>query len=105
MLDQSTPRQTALGEPAHEAHIEQDLARAATGIASELGDLAGQARALGTLGAIASVCGRTGQGEALLERAAEYFERALRANPNLAQVAAVLEQIREVLEQRRRESI
>ena len=40
-----------------------------------------------------------------LERAAEYFERALGANPNLAQVAAVLEQIREVLEQRRRESI
>ena len=40
-----------------------------------------------------------------LERAAEYFERALGANPNLAQVAAVLEQIREVLEQRRKESI
>ena len=38
MLDQSTPRQTTLGEPAHEAHVEQDLARAATGIASELGD-------------------------------------------------------------------
>lgn len=38
MLDRSTPRQTALAEPAHEAHVEQDLARAATGIASELGD-------------------------------------------------------------------
>lgn len=38
MLERSTPRQTALGEPAHEAHVEQDLARAATGIASELGD-------------------------------------------------------------------
>jgi hypothetical protein len=38
MLDRSTPRQTTLGEPAHEAHVEQDLARAATGIASELGD-------------------------------------------------------------------
>jgi hypothetical protein len=38
MLERSTPRQTALGEPAHEAHIEQDLARAATGIASELGE-------------------------------------------------------------------
>jgi len=38
VLDRSAPRQTALAEPAHEAHIEQDLARAATGIASELGD-------------------------------------------------------------------
>jgi hypothetical protein len=38
MLDRSTPRPTALTEPAHEARIEQDLARAATGIASELGD-------------------------------------------------------------------
>lgn len=40
-----------------------------------------------------------------LERAAEYFERALGVNPNLEQVAAVLEQIRQVLEQRRRQSI
>jgi tetratricopeptide (TPR) repeat protein len=40
-----------------------------------------------------------------LERAAEYFERALRVNPNLAQVEAMLEQIRDVLKQRRRQSI
>lgn len=38
MLARGTSRRTALGEPAHEAHVEQDLARAATGIASELGD-------------------------------------------------------------------
>jgi len=40
-----------------------------------------------------------------LERAAEYFERALAVNPNLEQVKAVLEEIREVLIQRRRQSI
>jgi len=40
-----------------------------------------------------------------LPRAAEYFERALAVNPNLAQIEAVLEQIREILRQRRRQSI
>ena len=35
----------------------------------------------------------------------EYFEKALAVNPNLAQVEAVLEQIREVLRQRRQQSI
>ncbi len=40
-----------------------------------------------------------------LERAAEYFERALTVNPNLAQVEAALEQIRELIKQRRRQSI
>lgn len=39
------------------------------------------------------------------ERAADYFERALKVNPNLAQVEALLEEIREVLKQRRRQSI
>jgi len=40
-----------------------------------------------------------------LPRAAEYFEKALAVDPNLAQVEAVLEQIREVLRQRRQQSI
>ena len=40
-----------------------------------------------------------------LPRAAEYFEKALAVDPNLAQVVAVLEQIREVLRQRRQQSI
>ena len=40
-----------------------------------------------------------------LGHAAEYFERALEVNPNLAQVAATLEQIRAVLRQRRQQSI
>ena len=38
MLDPGTLRTTALREPSHEAHVEQDLSRVATGIASELGD-------------------------------------------------------------------
>jgi tetratricopeptide (TPR) repeat protein len=40
-----------------------------------------------------------------LPRAAEYFEKALAVNPNLAQVEAVLERIREILRQRRQQSI
>ena len=40
-----------------------------------------------------------------LEHAAEYFERALSVNPNLDRVEATLEQIREVLKERRRQSI
>jgi len=40
-----------------------------------------------------------------LSRAAQYFERALAVNPNLDQIRAMLEQIREVLRQRRRQSI
>lgn len=40
-----------------------------------------------------------------LERAVEYFERALAVNPNLEQVEAGLEQIRELIRQRRRQSI
>jgi tetratricopeptide (TPR) repeat protein len=40
-----------------------------------------------------------------LERAAEYFERALAVNPNLEQVEAGLEQIRELIRLRRRQSI
>jgi tetratricopeptide (TPR) repeat protein len=40
-----------------------------------------------------------------LPRAAEYFEKALAVDPNLAQVEAVLEQIREILRQRRQQSI
>ena len=40
-----------------------------------------------------------------LERAAEYFERALTVNPNLDQIEVLLEQIREVLAARRRQSI
>jgi tetratricopeptide (TPR) repeat protein len=40
-----------------------------------------------------------------LPRAVEYFEKALAVNPNLAQIEATLEQIREVLRQRRQQSI
>ncbi|MGH7321323.1 MAG: hypothetical protein ACRELA_17090, partial [Candidatus Rokuibacteriota bacterium] len=40
-----------------------------------------------------------------LDHAAQYFERALVVNPNLEQIEGVLEQIREVLRQRRRQSI
>ena len=40
-----------------------------------------------------------------LPKAAEYFEKALAVNPNLAQIGRVLEQIREVLRQRRQQSI
>jgi tetratricopeptide (TPR) repeat protein len=40
-----------------------------------------------------------------LPRAAEYFEKALSVNPNLTQIGTVLEQIREVLRQRRQQSI
>jgi tetratricopeptide (TPR) repeat protein len=40
-----------------------------------------------------------------LPRAAGYFERALAVNPNLAQIGRLLEEIREVLRQRRQPSI
>lgn len=40
-----------------------------------------------------------------LPRAAEYFEKALAVDPTLTQVEAVLEQVREVLRQRRQQSI
>jgi tetratricopeptide (TPR) repeat protein len=40
-----------------------------------------------------------------LPKAAEYFEKALDVDPTLTQVEAVLEQIREVLRQRRQQSI
>jgi tetratricopeptide (TPR) repeat protein len=40
-----------------------------------------------------------------LPRAAEYFAKALAVNPNLAQIGTVLEQIREILRQRRPQSI
>jgi tetratricopeptide (TPR) repeat protein len=40
-----------------------------------------------------------------LERAAEYFTRALAVNPNLTQVEGILEQIREVLQRRRQQTI
>jgi tetratricopeptide (TPR) repeat protein len=40
-----------------------------------------------------------------LERAVEYFERALAVNPNLRQVEAALRQLRDILEQRRRQTI
>ena len=40
-----------------------------------------------------------------LPKAAEYFEKALAVDPTLAQVEAVLERIREVLRQRRQQSI
>ncbi|HEY7138471.1 MAG TPA: tetratricopeptide repeat protein [Methylomirabilota bacterium] len=40
-----------------------------------------------------------------LPKAAEYFEKALAVDPTLAQVESVLEQIREVLRQRRQQSI
>jgi tetratricopeptide (TPR) repeat protein len=40
-----------------------------------------------------------------LPKAAEYFEKALAVDPTLAQVEAVLEQIREALRQRRQQSI
>ncbi len=40
-----------------------------------------------------------------LERAAEYFERALSVNPNLESIEAALEQMREVLKRRRRQAI
>ena len=40
-----------------------------------------------------------------LPRAAEYFEKALAVDPTLTQVEGVLEQIREVLRQRRQQSI
>ena len=40
-----------------------------------------------------------------LPKAAEYFEKALAVDPTLAQVEAVLGQIREVLRQRRQQSI
>ncbi|HEV8674808.1 MAG TPA: tetratricopeptide repeat protein [Methylomirabilota bacterium] len=40
-----------------------------------------------------------------LERAAEYFERALTVNPNLETVEAVLEQLHELLKQRKKQAI
>lgn len=40
-----------------------------------------------------------------LPKAAEYFAKALAVNPNLAQVEAMLEQIREVLRRRRQQAI
>jgi tetratricopeptide (TPR) repeat protein len=40
-----------------------------------------------------------------LSRALEYFERALRVNPNLEQIEAGVNQLRELLQQRRRQSI
>jgi tetratricopeptide (TPR) repeat protein len=40
-----------------------------------------------------------------LPRAAEYFEKALAVNPNLVQIEAMLEQIREVLRQHRQQII
>lgn len=40
-----------------------------------------------------------------LERASEYFERTLAVNPNLGQIEAVLAQIRELLTQRRRQTL
>jgi tetratricopeptide (TPR) repeat protein len=40
-----------------------------------------------------------------LPKAAEYFEKALAVNPNLAQIERVLKEIREVLRQRRQQSI
>jgi tetratricopeptide (TPR) repeat protein len=40
-----------------------------------------------------------------LERAVEYFEKALAVNPNLAQVEATVRQLREILVQRRRQAI
>jgi len=40
-----------------------------------------------------------------LPRAAEYFERALRVNPNLSQVEAILGQLRELLLRGARPSI
>ncbi|MBI2468325.1 MAG: tetratricopeptide repeat protein [Candidatus Rokubacteria bacterium] len=40
-----------------------------------------------------------------LERAARYFERALAVNPNMTQIERVLERLREVLLERRRQAI
>lgn len=40
-----------------------------------------------------------------LERAVEYFEKALAVNPNLGQVEATVRQLREILVQRRRQAI
>jgi tetratricopeptide (TPR) repeat protein len=40
-----------------------------------------------------------------LPKAAEYFEKALIVNPNLAQIGRALDEIREVLRQRRQQSI
>jgi tetratricopeptide (TPR) repeat protein len=40
-----------------------------------------------------------------LPKAAEYFEKALAVNPNLAQIGRALDEIREVLRQRRQQSI
>ena len=40
-----------------------------------------------------------------LPKAAEYFEKALAVDPTLVQVKSVLERIREVLRQRRQQSI
>jgi tetratricopeptide (TPR) repeat protein len=40
-----------------------------------------------------------------LPRAAQYFERALAVNPNLRQIEAALAEIREVLRQRRLNSV
>jgi tetratricopeptide (TPR) repeat protein len=40
-----------------------------------------------------------------LERAAQYFERALAVNPNLETIETVLEELQELLEQRRRQAI
>ncbi len=40
-----------------------------------------------------------------LERAREYFERALAVNPNLSQIEALLAKIRDVLTERRRQTI
>jgi tetratricopeptide (TPR) repeat protein len=44
-------------------------------------------------------------GKGDLERAAEYFERALKVNPNLESIAAALAELRETLKQRRRQAI
>ena len=40
-----------------------------------------------------------------LARAAEYFERALAVNPNLSRIEAMLQQVRELLRQRRQQTI
>jgi tetratricopeptide (TPR) repeat protein len=40
-----------------------------------------------------------------LPRAAEYFEKALRANPNLEQIESLLDEIREMLQKQRRQTI
>lgn len=85
MVDRGTPCYTVLSEPAHEAHIAQDLGRAATGIASELGDVLG---ALWLVGAFAHGEGGVAMNDGELSAYPGYeLIAVLRRKPNRHAVA------------------